>query len=92
MEYLPNIIFAIILIIGIGYFSRNIMKIIRNIKLGQKVDASDNKSQRWSNMARIALGQSKMVKRPVAGFLHVVVYVGFIIINIEVLEIIIKPT
>tara|TARA_R110002124_G_scaffold135079_2_gene297937 strand:+ start:50719 stop:52035 length:1317 start_codon:yes stop_codon:yes gene_type:complete len=89
MEYLPNIIFAIILIIGIGYFSRNIMKIIRNIKLGQKVDASDNKSQRWSNMARIALGQSKMVKRPVAGFLHVVVYVGFIIINIEVLEIII---
>ncbi|EPR73614.1 Iron-sulfur-binding reductase [Winogradskyella psychrotolerans RS-3] len=89
MEYLPNIIFAVILILGIGYFVRNIKKIIRNIKLGQDVDASDNKSQRWKNVAYIALGQSKMVKRPVSGFLHVIVYVGFIIINIEVLEIII---
>ena len=89
MEYLPNILFAIILVIGIGYFARNIKKIIRNIKLGQEVDASDNKSQRWSNVAGIALGQSKMVKRPISGFLHVIVYVGFVIINIEVLEIII---
>lgn len=89
MNYLPNIIFAIILIAGVGYFSRNVNKLWRNIKLGQDKDVSDNKSQRWKNMAMIALGQSKMVKRPIAGFLHVVVYVGFIIINIEVLEIII---
>jgi len=89
MEYLPNIIFAIILTIGIGYFARNIKKLIRNIKLGQGFDASDNKSERWKNVVNIALGQSKMVKRPVSGFLHVIVYVGFIIINIEVLEIII---
>ena len=89
MTYLPNIIFAIILIAGVGYFTRNIKKIIRNIKLGKEVDTSDNKSERWKNMARIALGQSKMVKRPVSGFLHVIVYIGFIIINIEVLEIII---
>ena len=89
MEYLSNILFAIILVLGIGYFVRNIKKIIRNIKLGQPVDASDNKSQRWTNVARIALGQSKMVKRPVSGVLHVVVYIGFVIINIEVLEIII---
>lgn len=89
MEYLPNILFAIILIIGIGYFAKNVKKLIRNIKLGQDVDVSDNKSQRWKNMTMIALGQSKMVRRPIAGFLHVIVYVGFIIINIEVLEIII---
>jgi heterodisulfide reductase subunit C len=89
MEYLPNILFAIILVLGVGYFARNIKKIIRNIKLGQDVDASDNKSERWKNVAYIALGQSKMVKRPVSGFLHVIVYVGFVIINIEVLEIII---
>lgn len=89
MEYLPNILFAAILVLGIGYFARNIKKIIRNIKLGQKIDASDDKSQRWKNLAYIALGQSKMVKRPVSGFLHIIVYVGFIIINIEVLEIII---
>ena len=89
MEYLPNIIFVIILVAGIGYFAKYIKKLIRNIKIGQDVDVSDNKSQRWKNMAMIALGQSKMVRRPIAGFLHVVVYVGFIIINIEVLEIII---
>ncbi|MFG6685903.1 4Fe-4S dicluster domain-containing protein [Mariniflexile sp. HNIBRBA6329] len=89
MEYLPNILFAILLGIGIGFFAKNVKKLIRNIKLGHDVDVSDNKSQRWKNMAMIALGQSKMVRRPIAGFLHIVVYLGFIIINIEVLEIII---
>ena len=88
MEYLPNIIFAVALILGIGFFARNVKKLSRNIKLGKDVDVSDNKSQRWKNMARIALGQTKMVVRPIAGIMHVIVYVGFIIINIEVLEII----
>ncbi|WP_431157876.1 4Fe-4S dicluster domain-containing protein [Winogradskyella poriferorum] len=89
MEYLPNLLFAAILVLGIGYFTRNVRKLIRNIKLGREVDANDNKGQRWRNMAMIALGQSKMVKRPIAGILHVIVYIGFVIINIEVLEIII---
>jgi heterodisulfide reductase subunit C len=89
MNYIPNIIFAILLIVGFGYFAKNVKTLIRNIKLGQDKDVSDNKSQRWKNMAMIALGQSKMVKRPIAGVLHIVVYVGFVIINIEVLEIII---
>ncbi|MGO3183144.1 MAG: 4Fe-4S dicluster domain-containing protein [Aequorivita sp.] len=89
MQYIPNILFIIALAAGIGYFTINIRKVIRNIKLGQEVDASDNKAQRWSNVFRIALGQSKMVVRPIPGLLHIFVYVGFIIINIEVLEIII---
>ena len=89
MNYLDNILFIIILGIGIGYFSINVKKIIRNIKLGQNVNRFDDKSERWKNMAMIALGQSKMVKRPVAGLLHIIVYAGFIIINLEVLEIII---
>lgn len=89
MQYLPNILFLIALVAGIGYFTYNIRKIIRNIKLGREIDASDNKAQRWSNVFRIALGQSKMVVRPVPGLLHIFVYVGFIIINIEVLEIVI---
>lgn len=89
MEYLPNILFAIVLIIGIGFFSKNVRKLSRNIKLGKDVDVSDNKPQRWKNMARIALGQTKMVVRPIAGLMHIIVYVGFVIINIEVLEIII---
>jgi heterodisulfide reductase subunit C len=89
MSYLDNILFAILLGFGVGFFIVNIKKIIRNIKLGQEVNRSDRSSERWKNMARIALGQSKMVKRPVAGILHIIVYAGFIIINVEVLEIII---
>ncbi len=88
MNYLTSFIFALILVAGIGFFARNIKKLIRNIKLGKDVDVSDNKPLRLKNMIRVALGQQKMVVRPVAGFLHILVYVGFIIINIEVLEII----
>ena len=89
MDYLPNLLFALVLIFGIGFFSRNIKKLIRNIKLGKDVEVNDNKPQRWKNMFKIALGQTKMVVRPIPGILHFLVYVGFIIINLEVLEIII---
>jgi len=89
MKYLDNIFFAILLIIGIGYFVFNIKKIFRNINLGKDINRNDNSSQRWKNMVMIALGQSKMVKRPISGILHIIVYLGFIIINIEVVEIII---
>jgi len=89
MFLLPNIIFGLILFFGIGFFVRNINKLKRNIKLGNDVSFTGSNKQRWINMARIALGQSKMVTRPISGALHVIVYIGFIIINIEVLEIVI---
>ncbi|AWA30657.1 Fe-S oxidoreductase [Flavobacterium magnum] len=89
MQYLDNILFAIILGLGIGYFTLNVRKLIRNIKLGRDIDRSDRPQLRWKNMAMIALGQSKMVRRPIAGVLHIIVYAGFVIINIEVLEIVI---
>lgn len=87
--YIDNILFAIILLMGIGFFAKNVKKLKRNINLGRDVNRTDNSSERIKNMAMIALGQSKMVKRPIAGLLHIIVYAGFIIINIEVLEIII---
>lgn len=89
MSYLDNILFAILLVIGFGYFFNSVKKIRRNINLGTDVNRYDNPKARWNNMAMIALGQSKMVKRPIAGILHIIVYLGFIIINIELLEIII---
>ncbi|MDG1378904.1 MAG: (Fe-S)-binding protein [Flavobacteriaceae bacterium] len=89
MTYLPNILFFLILASGIGMFALNIRKLKRNIGLGQDVDTSGHQSERMKNMVFIAFGQSKMVKRPIAGILHIIVYVGFVIINIEVLEIII---
>ena len=89
IDYLPNIVFAIGLCVAIYFFSGNVKKIMRNIRLGKTVDRNDQKAERWKNMARIALGQSKMVRRPIAGFLHVIVYVGFVLINIELLEIVV---
>ena len=89
IEILPNIIFSFLLVISLGFFARNIRKLIRVINLGKPVDRSNNPRKRLSNMIRIALGQSKMVSKPISGALHVIVYLGFIIINIEVLEILI---
>ncbi|MAX02264.1 MAG: Fe-S oxidoreductase [Flavobacteriaceae bacterium] len=89
MEILPNIIFTFLLIFSLGFFARNIKKLITVINLGKPVNRSDNPLKRLSNMIRIALGQSKMVTKPISGALHVIVYLGFIIINIEVLEILI---
>ncbi len=91
MTYLPNITFLIILSLSLGYFVSNIIKLKRNISLGVDldIDLSINRNKRWSNMVKIAFGQSKMVRRPIVGILHAIVYVGFIIINIELLEIVI---
>ena len=84
-----SIIFIIVTLIA-GYFAyKSISKIRRNIFLGKPENRSDNPKLRLKNMAMVALGQSKIVKRPIAGFFHVLVYAGFILINIEVLEIII---
>ncbi len=86
--YLSSILFAVVFFVAIGVFTRNIRRIIRNINLGRKTDRSDQKSKRWKHMTRVALGQSKMVVRPIAGLLHIIVYVGFVVINIELLEIV----
>ncbi len=83
-----QIIFTLAFLVAAVFFAFQIKKIIRNIKLGTDIDRSDRPAERWGVMARVALGQSKMVVRPIAGFMHILVYAGFVIINIEVLEII----
>lgn len=88
MHYLPNLFFAVLLTLGIVFFTKNVKKIIRNIRLGKPIDRCDNKSERWKTMFMVAFGQSKMVKKPIPALLHFIVYAGFIIINFEVLEII----
>lgn len=89
MHYISTIIFLVLLVAGFGLFAKSLQKIYRNIRLGREIDRTDRKGERWKTMARVAMGQSKMVKRPIAGVLHLFVYVGFIIINIELIEIII---
>src|SRR5882762_9738544 len=82
-------IFIIILGATIYLFSKNAAKIRRNILLGKDTDRSDQPAERWKVMAKVALGQTKMVKRPVAAVMHFFIYIGFVIINLEVLEIMI---
>lgn len=89
MQYVQQILFALALGVAIYFFTKKVKQIRRNIFLGKDKKIDDNKSERWKTMARLALGQSKMVVRPIAGILHIIVYVGFVLINIEVLEILI---
>jgi heterodisulfide reductase subunit C len=86
---IAQILFSLILIAAVYLFSKNAGKIRRNILLGRDVNRNDRPAERWMVMAKIALGQSKMTKRPVAAVMHLFIYVGFIIINLEVLEIMI---
>ena len=86
---LSQILFSLFLLAGSYFFARKVREISRNIKLGRDLQINDRPADRWKVMARVALGQSKMTSRPVAAFFHLLIYVGFVIINIEVIEIII---
>src|SRR6186997_2101661 len=88
MQIVQQILFVLISIISIWFFTKKVKEIRRNIKLGREEDFSDNKSQRWKNVLLLAFGQKKMFKNPLVAVLHFFVYAGFIIINIEVLEIV----
>lgn len=87
ISIIPNIIFLILFTTAIYFFSINVKKIYRNINLGVSINRSDNKKKRWIQMLKIAFGQSKMIDKPIVGLLHLIVYVGFLVINIELLEI-----
>ena len=84
-----QIIFIVLALAGISLFAFNALKVVRNIKLGKAIDRTDQPAKRWLTMLKVAFGQTKMAVRPVPFLLHLVVYLGFVIINIEVLEIVI---
>ena len=84
-----NLVFLAVFVLFIALFVRNLRRIIANIRLGRDIDRSDRKLDRWKNMIRVALGQSKMTRRLIPGILHIIVYLGFLIINIEMIEIVV---
>ena len=88
MFSLSNSVFLIIFLLSSLLFYKNFRKIIRNIKLGGDAGVFENKRERWRNVLFIAFGQKKMFKKPLVAILHLVVYLGFVIINIEIIEII----
>ena len=88
MQYLQQILFILTLAIAIWLFSTKVKEIAANIRLGKEEDYSDQPGERWKNVLLLAFGQKKMFRRPLVALLHFVIYAGFLIINIEVLEII----
>jgi heterodisulfide reductase subunit C len=88
MQIAQQILFLLLSGIAIWLFSKKVMQIRRNIFLGKPEDFSDNKPLRWRNLLLLALGQKKMFKNPLVAVMHFIIYAGFIIINIEVLEIV----
>ena len=89
IKLLPNIIFAIVFLTLTWNFLKNLKGVFYNISLGKKVNRIDNKYIRFKKMILLAFGQSKMFNKPLSAFLHLIVYLGFVIINIELIEIII---
>ena len=85
---ISSILFSLILIFSILLFIRNCRKLYRNINLGKDINRSDKSNFRFKKMFRLAFGQSKMFDKPLVGILHFIVYVAFVLINIELLEII----
>lgn len=85
---IAQLVFLVLLVAGVGLFARKIATIARNIRLGKDESRTDQPARRLEQMVRVALGQGKMLSRPVAGFFHVVIYAGFVLINLEVLEIV----
>lgn len=88
MEYIPQILFITLTAAGTWLFARKAGEIRRNILLGKAEDLSDQPGKRWNNVLLLALGQKKMFQNPLVALMHLVIYTGFIIINIEVLEIV----
>lgn len=83
------IFFAVLLILGFGWFSWNVIKIRQNILLGRDLDRTDRSKDRWRTMLLVAFGQQKMFSRPVPALLHLAIYSAFIITQIELIEIVI---
>jgi ferredoxin len=88
MHYLQQILFFLVFIVAIWLFAKKVTEITANIRLGKDEDYSDRKGERWKNVLLLAFGQKKMFRKPLVALLHFVIYAGFLIINIEVLEII----
>lgn len=88
MEYLQQALFVLMAFSAIYLFAKKVGEIRRNIFLGKALDLSDNAAIRWKNLLLLAMGQKKMFKNIPVALMHFIIYAGFIIINIEVLEIV----
>jgi len=89
MEMLAQLSFLGLLVLAGFLFYKRANLIKRTIFLGKTGYVYDQKGERWKRVLRLAFGQKKMFKNPLVAILHFIIYAGFIIINLEVLEIVI---
>ena len=89
MEMLAQLSFLGLLVVAGFLFYKRANLIKRTIFLGKPGGVYDQKAERWKRVLLLAFGQKKMFKNPLVAFLHFIIYAGFIIINLEVLEIVI---
>jgi len=87
MFVVQQILFVLVAGVAIWLFTKKVMSIRRNILLGKDEDYTDHPADRWKNVFLLAFGQKKMFRNPLVAILHLMIYVGFVIINLEVLEI-----
>lgn len=87
MEFIQNIVFGILLVVGFGFFTMRILQIRKNILLGRDLDRTDNRTERWRTMILVALGQKKMFSNPIPAILHLAIYAAFVVTQIELIEI-----
>lgn len=88
MQYIQQILFLVVSAVSIWLFAKKAGEIRRNILLGKDETLNDNPSLRWRNLILLAFGQKKMFSNPLVAVMHFIIYAGFIIINLEVLEIV----
>ena len=88
MHYIQQAAFLLLVGFSVWLFGKNILQIRRNILLGKDENLKDNPGLRWKNLLLLAFGQKKMFRNPLVAVMHFIIYAGFIIINIEVLEIV----
>jgi ferredoxin len=89
MTILQQVAFLIVLGVAVFFVRKRALRIKANIALGKPEEVKGDKAQRWRNVLLVAFGQKKMFKRPLPAILHLFIYVGFLVINLEVLEFII---
>ena len=80
MHYIQQIGFVALAAIATWVFTKKIGEIRRNILLGKDEDLNDQPAKRWKNLLLLALGQKKMFKNPLVAVMHLVIYLGFVII------------
>lgn len=88
MDIIQRILFVAALAATVWYITKRVKLIARAINLGRPENRFDHTNERLKTMLLVAFGQKKMFTNPLVGVMHFVIYAGFIIINVEILEII----